>query len=83
MLWKDGGGGCTQIDRDVGISLGLLRKGEVKSDMSPNQGRLVQLLAPMLGIRIRRIRMFLGLPDPDPSLFSHKCVQRTKKMPTI
>jgi hypothetical protein len=21
---------------------------------------------PMLGIRIRRIRMFLGLPDPDP-----------------
>jgi hypothetical protein len=24
------------------------------------------LLIPVLGIRIRRIRMFLGLPDPDP-----------------
>jgi hypothetical protein len=35
------GGGVTQINRDVGIALGLLRKGEVASDMSPNQGRLV------------------------------------------
>jgi hypothetical protein len=36
------GGGGTQINRDVGIALGLLRKGEVASDRSPNQGRLVQ-----------------------------------------
>ncbi len=25
-----------------------------------------RLLVPVLGIRIRRIYMFLGLPDPDP-----------------
>ncbi len=47
-------------------------------------------LPSVLGVRIRRIRMFLGLldldplvrgmdPDPDPSLF-HKCVERTEKM---
>jgi hypothetical protein len=42
VLWRDGGGGGTQINRGVGIALGLLRKGEVASDMSPNQGRLVQ-----------------------------------------
>jgi hypothetical protein len=49
-----------------------------------------QLILPVLGIWIRRIRMFLGLPDPDslvrginpdpdPSLF-HKCVERTEEM---
>jgi hypothetical protein len=42
----------------------------------------------VLGIRIRRLRMFLGLPDPDPLVrgmdpdpdpdpFSHRCVERT------
>ncbi len=47
----------------------------------------------MLGIRIRRIRLFLGLPDPDPLVrganpdpaldpapdpsLSHKCLERT------
>ncbi len=50
-----------------------------------------RVLAAALGIRIR-IRMFLGLADPDllvrgtntdpdPSPFSHKCVERTKIMP--
>jgi hypothetical protein len=44
-------------------------------------------LQAVLGIRIRMIRMFLGLPDPDPDpLFrilplSHKGVQRTEIMP--
>jgi hypothetical protein len=49
---------------------------------------------PVLGIRIRirSIRMFLGLPDPDPLIrgmdpdpapdlpFSHKCVERSEIM---
>jgi hypothetical protein len=45
----------------------------------------------VLGIRIRilRIRMFLGLPDPDPLVrgadpdpsLSHKCIERAEIMP--
>jgi hypothetical protein len=44
----------------------------------------------MFGIQIRRIRMFLGLPDPEPLViwiririlpFSHKCQRRQNAMP--
>ncbi len=35
------------------------------ADLPPASGK-ISLFAAVLGIRIRRIRMFLGLPDPDP-----------------
>jgi hypothetical protein len=36
-----------------------------KSDMLLRNYVIMVMTAAVLGIRIRRIRMFLGLPDPD------------------
>ncbi len=45
------------------VSLGSLTQ---DSDPQPKLSKSKQYLLPVLRIRIHRIHMFLGLPDPDP-----------------
>jgi hypothetical protein len=43
-----------------------LRETKEEAGLSKVKREHLTLLQSVLGIRIRKIRMFLGLPDPDP-----------------